>query len=147
MKIAVLVTATLLLTTAGALAGSDGDAKKGKKVFKKCSACHMVGEKAKKKVGPILNNIYGATAGTNEEFGKKYSKAMKKAGEDGLVWDKETLAEFLTKPKAMIKKTKMSMKGLKEKDMPNILAYLLTFSPDYKPADAEMNEEETKTDG
>ncbi len=139
MKIAVLVTATLLLTTAGAFAGSDGDAEKGKRVFKKCSACHMVGDNAKRKVGPVLNDIYGATAGTNEDFGRKYSKAMKKAGEDGLVWDKATLAEFLTKPKAMIKKTKMSMKGIKEKDMPNILAYLLTFSPNYKPADAETD--------
>ncbi|MCF6321727.1 MAG: c-type cytochrome [Rhizobiaceae bacterium] len=149
MKIATLVTAAFLLTTTSAFAGSDGDVDKGKKVFKKCSACHMVGEKAKRKVGPVLNNIFGATAGTNEEFGKKYSKAMIKAGEDGLIWDKATLAEFLTKPKAMIKKTKMSMKGLKEKDMPNILAYLLTFSPDYKPADAEMKEEEkeAKTDG
>ena len=83
-KIATLVTAATLLLSASALAG--GDIKKGKKVFKKCKSCHMVGEKAKKKVGPVLNNILGATAGTNEEFIKKYSKAMKSAGEEGLVW-------------------------------------------------------------
>ncbi len=133
MKLVSLVTAALLLTTASAFAAGDVD--KGKKVFKKCKSCHMVGEKAKKKVGPVLNNIFGATAGTVPEF-TKYSKNMKKAGEEGLVWTAETLDEFLTKPKKMIKKTKMSFKGLKkEKDRVNIIAYLATFSPDYKPAE------------
>jgi len=119
-----------LLATTSAFAG--GDVKKGKKVFRKCKSCHMVGEKAKKKVGPVLNNVFGATAGKNEKFAKKYSKAMKKAGEEGLVWNDATLTEYLTKPKAMIKKTKMAFKGLKKpKDIENILAYLLQYSPDY----------------
>ena len=131
MKAITLALAALLITATSAFA--EGDVKKGKKVFKKCKSCHMVGEKAKKKVGPALNNIFGATAGTVEGF-TKYSKNMKKAGEEGLIWNEETLTEFLTKPKAMIKKTKMSFKGLKkEKDIVNILAYLGTFSPDYKP--------------
>jgi len=149
MKIISIVTALVFATMNTAFAASDGDVSKGEKVFKKCSACHVVGENAKRKVGPILNNIFGATAGTNENYGRKYSKAMKKAGEEGLVWNEETLAEFLTKPKAMIKRTKMSMRGLKEKDIPNIIAYLATFSPDYKPAEMEMKDEkeETKTDG
>ena len=71
--------------------------KRAKKVFKKCAACHQVGEKAKKKVGPVLNNIFGMTAGTQEDF--KYSKAMIAKGEEGLVWTDETMAEYLKKPK------------------------------------------------
>ncbi len=110
--------------------GALGDAEAGEKVFKKCAACHQVGEKAKNKTGPVLNNIFGRTAGTLE--GYKYSKAMIEAGEAGLVWTPETMAEFLTKPKAMIKKTKMAFAGLKkEEDIKNLEAYLLTFSPDY----------------
>ena len=102
----------------------------------------MVGEKAKKKVGPVLNNIFGATAGKNEEFGKKYSKDMIKAGEDGLVWNEASLTEYLTKPKAMIKKTKMAFKGLKKpEDIENILVYLLQYSPDY-----DAGEEATKSE-
>ena len=150
VKFTTLITAVTLIASVGAMA-ADGDVKKGKKVFKKCKSCHTVGDKAKNKVGPILNNIFGAAAGTNEKFAKKYSKHMIKAGEDGLVWNEATLTEFLTKPKAMIKKTKMSFKGLKkEKDITNIIAYLATFSPDYKPEIMEKEEEakeETKTDG
>ncbi|MCP4074440.1 MAG: c-type cytochrome [Hyphomicrobiales bacterium] len=131
-KIVILASAITLMASATAFAS--GDADKGKKVFKKCKACHMVGEKAKKKVGPVLNNIIGATAGTNEEFLKKYSKSMIKAGVEGLIWDEANLTEYLTKPKAMIKKTKMSFKGFKKpEDIENVIAYLLQFSPDYVP--------------
>ena len=110
------------------------DIDKGEKVFKKCAACHMVGDDAKVKVGPVLNNLMGRTAGTNEDYAKKYSKDMIKAGEDGLVWTPETLNTYLEKPKDTIKKTKMAFAGLKkEEDRADVIAYLMQFSPDYKP--------------
>ncbi len=129
-----LITALIASFVAIPVSASDhgalGDVEAGEKVFKKCAACHQVGEKAKNKTGPVLNNVFGRTAGTLE--GYKYSKAMIEAGEAGLVWTPETMAEFLTKPKAMIKKTKMAFAGLKkEEDIKNLEAYLLTFSPDY----------------
>ena len=103
------------------------DIEAGEKVFKKCKACHAIGEDAKKKVGPILNDIYGSVAGTSEGF--KYSKSMIEEGENGLAWDDEKLAAFLTKPKSVVSKTKMSFAGLKkEDDIVNIIAYLKTFS-------------------
>lgn len=106
---------------------ADGDAAKGEKVFKKCKACHTVGEKAKNKVGPILNGVVDAPAGQNADF--KYSKALTKMAEDGLVWNDENLAAFLTKPKTFMKGTKMSFAGLrKEQDIANVIAYLRTFS-------------------
>ncbi len=109
------------------VAHAEGDPKKGEKVFKKCKACHMVGEGAKNRVGPPLNDLFGRKAGTVEGF--KYSKAMKEAGEKGLVWDVKTLDEFLKKPKAVIKKTRMAFVGLKkEKDRANVIAYLKQFS-------------------
>jgi len=97
--------------------------KKGEKVFKKCKACHQVGDKAKNKTGPILNGIVGAPIGAVEGF--KYSKAMKALGEEGAVWDDENLTAFLTKPKKFLKKTKMSFAGLKkEADIEAVTEYL-----------------------
>ncbi len=113
-----------------------GDAAKGQKVFKKCAACHAVGEKAKNKVGPHLNDVFGRAAGSLD--GYKYSKAMIKAGEDGLVWDETSMTTYLEKPKAMIKGTKMAFAGLrKEQDLENVIAYLATFSEAAAPAEEE----------
>ncbi len=117
--------AVIVLTAAPAFA--EGDADKGKKVFNKCKACHMVGEKAKKRVGPPLNNIIGAKAGVQENF--KYSKAMVEAGEGGLVWDEETLSAYLLKPKDIVPKGKMAFPGLrKDSDRENVIVYLKQFS-------------------
>lgn len=103
-----------------------GDADKGKKLFKKCASCHMVGEKAKNKVGPILNGIVGAQAGQAADF--KYSKAMVAMVEDGLIWNEASLAAFLASPRKFMKGTKMSFNGLrKESEQADVIAYLATF--------------------
>ena len=105
---------------------ADGDADKGKKVFNKCKACHAVGEGAANKVGPQLNGIIGAAAGQVEGF--KYSDALIEAAAGGLVWDDESLAAFLAKPKDFMKGTKMSFAGLKKEDeIENVIAYLQGF--------------------
>lgn len=101
------------------VAALDGDVKAGKKVFKKCKACHKVKE-GKNGAGPSLFQIVGATAGQVEGF--KYSKAMSGSG---LVWDAETLTAFLTKPKSYLPGTSMAFPGLKkDADITNVIAYL-----------------------
>ncbi|WP_294223170.1 c-type cytochrome [uncultured Shimia sp.] len=98
----------------------------GKKVFKKCKACHQVGEGAKNRTGPILTNIVDGAAGAVEGF--KYSKPMKKVAEAGLVWNDAELSAFLAKPKAYMKGTKMSFAGLKkEADQRALIEYLRSF--------------------
>ena len=94
------------------------DVAKGKKVYKKCKACHLV-NKEKNKVGPHLVGLFGRKAGSVEKY--RYSKAMKKAAEGGLVWNIKTLDTFLTKPKKMIPKTKMTFRGLKKEKQRNAL--------------------------
>lgn len=102
-------------------------AEKGKKVFKKCKACHKIGDGARNATGPMLNGVYGADAGAVE--GYKYSSAMVAFGADGGKWTSENLEEFLTKPKKFVKKTKMSFSGLKkEKDRKAIVEFLKTVS-------------------
>ena len=119
--------ATLVLAMALALGASaaqaEGDAVHGKKVFKKCAACHSL-EAGKKKIGPSLHGVMGRTAGTLDGF--KYSKAMVAYGESGKVWDAETLSIYLEAPRKVVKGTRMSYGGLKKpKDRDDLIAYLI----------------------
>ena len=98
----------------------------GEKVFKKCKACHEIGDGAKNKSGPQLNGLIGRTVGSVDGF--RYSNAFKALMEEGRVWDEESLAAFLAKPKSYIKGTKMAFSGLKKKgDQEAIVAYLNSF--------------------
>ncbi|GAB4372781.1 MAG: hypothetical protein Kow00114_34440 [Kiloniellaceae bacterium] len=127
--------ATLALVIPAAAASAAGDPANGEKVFKKCAACHAVGEGAKNKVGPELNELIGRTAGGLDGF--KYSKAMAEAGAGGLVWDDETLHAYLENPKGFIKGNRMSFAGLKKEDeRADVIAYLKSFSAGAQPAAA-----------
>lgn len=99
----------------------------GEKVFKKCSACHQVGDGASNRVGPILNDVMGRPAGSVEGF--KYSDVLQSMAADGLVWTDETMTAFLANPRSFMKGTKMSFAGLKKDDeLAAISAYLSSFS-------------------
>ncbi|MGR3616629.1 MAG: c-type cytochrome [Paracoccaceae bacterium] len=124
IQIATPILLTALSFGTGALA--EGDAEKGENVFKRCKACHQVGEDAKNRVGPVLNGIVDAPAGQVEGF--KYSKVLNERAEEGLVWSEDELQAFLAKPRAYMKGTKMSFAGLKkEQDQLDVIAYLKTF--------------------
>lgn len=118
---------------AGALgAESLGDPEKGAKVFGKCSGCHEVGQGAEDGIGPHLNGIFGRKAALHD--GYRYSKSMERAGADGLIWTFETLDAYLENPRALVSKTRMSFRGLKDPaDRADVMAYLRDFSDN--PAD------------
>lgn len=100
----------------------------GETVFKKCSACHKVGEDAKNAVGPALNGIVDAAMGQAQGF--KYSTTLAEMGAAGGVWDAASLHAFLENPKGFVKGTKMSFAGLKKpEDRDAVIAYLSTFNP------------------
>ncbi|MCP1200646.1 cytochrome c family protein [Notoacmeibacter sp. MSK16QG-6] len=130
MKSATIAFAIALGVLAGgnpaAYAEEGGDAAAGEKVFRKCKACHAVGDGAANKVGPQLNGVVGRTAGSAADY--SYSPAMTSAGAEGLVWSPDEMDEFLTKPKDFISGTKMAFAGLrKEKERADVIAYLATF--------------------
>ncbi len=133
MRILKVLSVALALSMGFAVATApvvaQGDPARGKKVFKKCSACHKL--TAKKAIGPGLLGMFGREAGAVKKF--KYSKDMKAAGAKGLVWNDETFLAYMAKPKKFIgsiigkkkARTRMAFNGLKkEKDRVNLLAYL-----------------------
>lgn len=48
-----LISTSLILTAIALPTFAGGDADMGKKVFKKCKACHAIGEGAKIRLGPF----------------------------------------------------------------------------------------------
>ncbi|QFR31926.1 cytochrome c family protein [Ancylobacter sp. TS-1] len=126
----VITAALLALGSSAALAQSPaGDPAKGANVFKKCMACHAVGEGAKNKVGPELNGIIGRKMGSIEGF--NYSDTLKEHNAKGDVWTAEVLSKYLENPKAYLPGVKMVFAGLpKETDRADLEAYLGQFNLD-----------------
>lgn len=126
----IITCATLLLGSTAVLAeATEGDAAKGANVFKKCMACHAVGENAKNKVGPELNGIIDRKMGSVEGF--KYSPALLEHNAKGDVWSAEVLSAYLENPRSYMPGIRMVFAGLpKEKDRADLLAYLATFNAD-----------------
>ena len=114
-------------TAFGIIFSSSADAAnvtKGKKVFRKCVACHSITKGARHKIGPNLFGIVGSPSGNALDY--TYSKAMKMAN---LTWDEATLNTFIKKPKKLIKKTKMSFAGIRKNEQrANLIAYLKTLT-------------------
>jgi S-disulfanyl-L-cysteine oxidoreductase SoxD len=99
----------------------------GERAYRACQTCHEVGDGARNKTGPHLNDLFGRTAGSLEGF--RYSRQFVAAGEGGLVWTPETLHDFLMKPRDYIKGTRMSFAGYRdESDIAAVTAYLQTYS-------------------
>lgn len=114
----------LALAVSGAAMADDAvDAEKGKKIFARCQACHTLNEGGPNRVGPNLHGVFGRTAGTLEGF--SYSRAMVAKGEEGLVWNDETLTEYFRRPAAFVPGGSMAFPGLrKDEDLANLIAYL-----------------------
>ena len=105
---------------------AEGDAAAGEKVFRKCKACHMVGDDAKNRVGPVLTGIIDEPIASNPDF--KYSEVFLEKKDEGYVWTVEELDLYLEKPRDHIKGNKMAFVGLKKpEDRADVIAYLATF--------------------
>ena len=106
-----------------------GDLTHGEKVFKKCSACHMIVSGGKNMIGPNLWSVIGRTAGSVGDY--NYSKAMVAYGKDSTF---EEMNSYLIKPQAYVKGTKMAFAGLrKEKDRASVILFMNSKSSSPKP--------------
>ena len=100
------------------LAAADVEA--GKKIFKKCAACHSADKGGANKVGPALYGIVGNDIAAIDGF--SYSGALTELPGE---WTYDALNHFLWKPKSFVKGTKMAFAGLrKASDRAAMIAYL-----------------------
>ena len=97
-----------------------GTLEQGKKVFKKCVACHSINQGGANKIGPALYSVVGRAVGGVPDY--KYSKALSSYGKK---WSFEELNGFLLKPAKWIKGNKMGFAGLKkDEDRASVILYL-----------------------
>lgn len=121
---AIVVGAMLDLSAGSAYA--EGDAAAGEGVFNRCKTCHTIEEGGPPKMGPNLHGVYGRQAGTAPP-GSLHSGKLE---ESGVIWDDQTLTEWLAAPARFIKGVKMTFRLTKDQDIADIIAYLKVNSPD-----------------
>jgi len=107
----------LLLVSSLSLARADGDPAKGEEIYKRCQGCHSID---RNRTGPMHKGLFGRTAGTVPGF--SYSDAMKNSG---IVWNEQTLDQFLQGPRKMVPGTKMTYAGVADaQERADLVAYL-----------------------
>ncbi len=124
--IAMIITGTPALTQ---------DAAKGEQLFRRCASCHMIGDEARNRAGPVLTGVVGRPAGSFEAF--RYSDSMLAANSSGLVWTEELIVTYLEDPTVFLRnflqdpraRAKMTFRLRDEQDRRDVVAYLATFGP------------------
>jgi cytochrome c len=120
------LTSVLPLALAACSSGG-GDAARGRELYaKECAACHSLG--ASNENAPMHCGLFGRKAGTAPGFA--YSEAMRASG---LVWDEQTLDEFLSAPYLVLPGTIMGFPGFSQPaDRADVIAYLKQVDSDPK---------------
>lgn len=103
-----------------------GDPANGEKVFYKCGACHTTvpGVNAQ---GPSLVGVFGSRPAQAPGFG--YSSAMREFAASGIIWNAETLDQFIRRPGRYVRGTSMPFSGIRDpKDRRDLIAYLSSLN-------------------
>jgi cytochrome c len=101
---------------AQAVAGSSGDAARGKALYQACTSCHSIEEND---IGPKHRGVVGRPAGSLPDYA--YSPALKASG---LVWSADNLDRWLTNPQALVPGTKMYFSLPDAQSRADLIAYL-----------------------
>lgn len=99
---------------------ADGNAARGQRVFSTCAACHSL-EPNKNMTGPSLSDVWGRKAGGLASF-SRYSLALKSSG---LVWNSQTLDQWIENPQHLVPGNQMTFPGIKDaQQRSDLLAFL-----------------------
>jgi len=121
-----VLVAAIVLVAYGSAAYADGDPAKGEQAFRVCGACHAIGANAKNKFGPELNGVVGRTWGSVADY--SYSPDLAAGKDQGKVWDDAALDDYLTNPKHLAPRGKMSFTGISQAEKrADVIAYLKQF--------------------
>jgi cytochrome c len=98
-----------------------GNAEKGALLFqRRCSMCHTTQEGGRDKIGPHLHGLFGRQAGSLPEY--NYSADLRASR---IVWNAQTLDEYLADPHRGRPGDKMPYPGLSSKtDRDDLITYL-----------------------
>ncbi len=142
------IIAALIAMATGTAVFAEGDPDAGQQLFKRCVSCHIIVDDEGNVLvdggitGPNLFGVVGRLAGTEGDYlngGPRlpvgmYTDAMKNAGEAGLVWTEENLAEFVKNPVGFVQtftgddQRRVNMSVRLSRGGEDIAAYLAGFS-------------------
>jgi cytochrome c len=122
-----------------ALLLAKGNLEEGKRLAKRCLACHTLEKGGPNRIGPNLYGVLGRERGSHPGFG--YSQGMKAAGGK---WTFEGIYHFLHNPGAAVKGTKMTFKLPNPQERADVLLYLRTLSDNPLPLPPPPKEEAKK---
>lgn len=98
---------------------ANANAKKGRRIFRKCRACHKL-EEGKNSIGPSLYGVIHRDIASVDGFG--YSDAL--AAKEGK-WTLDELMGFIQAPQSWAPGTKMTFAGLKDaQDRIDVIVFL-----------------------
>jgi len=97
-----------------------GDATRGERMYRGCVACHSL-EPNRNMTGPSLAEVWSRKSGSLPSF-PRYSPALKSAG---IIWNNETLDEWIKDPQHFIPGNTMTFPGMKDaRQRADLLAFL-----------------------
>ena len=116
----VVVAAPLAVASVLLASGIKGSAPRGQRVFGACAACHSL-QPDKNMTGPSLANLWNRKAGSSPSFSRN-SPALRSSN---IVWNDETLDEWIKDPQHLVPGNEMTFAGIKDaQPRADLLAFL-----------------------
>ena len=121
IRIPLVAIAALMLMALPYLAMAEpGNPTRGERMYRACVACHSL-EPNRNMTGPSLAEIWNRKSGSLASF-PRYSPALKSAG---IVWNDDTLDEWIKDPQHFIPGNTMTFQGMKDaRQRADLLAFL-----------------------